>query len=190
MKTKSILFHVLTIVSVVVLCCGCKPMQELKNMQRCEFEFSSVSDFEYAGVKFGNIQSVNDITLENVTRILAATASKTAKVSFNINVKVTNQTNSYASVDGMNWILYLEDSKLLEGDMPTPFSVEPHCSAIMMLRANITPSLRGRAAPLQQIFKVYQNIMGFNEGEPANLLLKIKPIVNKTELPYIILKLN
>jgi len=190
MRIKRILLQTLGVAWIIVLFCGCKAMQELKNLQKCSFEFHSISDFEYGGVKFNNIRSINDIGAENVTRIIAAATSKTAKVSFTVNVKVTNQSNSWASVSGMKWTLYMDENKLLDGDMRTPFSVEPHCSAIMMLRANITPSIRGKAAPLQQIFRLYQQIMGFGENEPANLTLKIKPIVNKTELPYITLRLN
>jgi hypothetical protein len=171
----------------IAVFCGCRSVQELKNLQKCEFEFLTISDFEYAGVRFNNIRSIDDIGAENLTRILAAAASKTAKISFNINLKVSNQTASRASVDGMKWALFLDDEPLLEGDMPQPFAVEPKKSAVMALRANITPTLRGKAAPLQQIFRLYQNIMGFGDG---NLTLKIKPIVNKTELPSITLKLK
>ena len=187
---KHIVFQTVAIVCIATLFCGCKSMKEFKNLQQCDFEFVNVSDFEYAGVKFGNIRTANDISLENITKIIAATTSKTAQLSFNVNVKVSNQSNSWASVNGMKWILYMDDTKMLEGDMATPFSVEPHCSGIMMLRANITPSIRGKAAPLQQIFRYYQNIMGIGDSDAPVLSLKIKPIVNKTELPYITLKLN
>ena len=190
MKMKHILWHSLTIICMIVLFCGCKSMRELKNLQRCDFEFASISDFEYAGVKFNSIRSINDIEVENVTRILAAATSKTCAISFNVNVKVTNQSASWASLNAMKWTLYADGDKLLDGELFTPFSVEPHCSGIMMLRASMVPSIRGKAAPLQQIFRIYQNIMGFNADEPSNLTLKIKPTVNKTELPYITLKLN
>ena len=187
MRTQHILFQVVVLALVVAVFCGCGSVRELKNMQKCDFAFASVSDFEYAGVKFNDIRSINDIGVENVTRIIAAATSRTAKVSFNINIKVTNQTASKASVNGMKWTLLLDDEQLLEGDMPHPFAVEPKSSATMALRASLTPSIRGKAAPLQQIFRLYQNIMGFGD---ENLTLKIKPIVNKTELPYITLKLK
>jgi len=190
MKIKRILFHTLMMALGFVLFCNCKSMQELKNLQKCEFEFINVSDFEYAGVQFNNIRSINDITPKNVNQIIAATASKTTKISFTINVKVSNQSDSWATVNGMKWILYRNGSKLLGGDLSTPFSIEPHCSGIIMLRSSITPSLRGKTAPLQQIFKYYQNIIGLNDGELPNLNLKIKPVVDKTVLPYITLKLN
>ncbi|MCL2132256.1 MAG: hypothetical protein FWH36_07390 [Lentimicrobiaceae bacterium] len=190
MKVKHIVFQIVAINLLLVFFCGCKSVSELKNLQKCDFEFVNVSDFEYAGVKFSNIQLLNDIGAENVTRIIAAATSKTAKASFNINVKVSNQAASRASVDGMKWALFLDDEQLLEGDLPQPFAVEPQSSAVMALRANIIPSVRGKAAPLQQIFRLYQNIMGFGDGEQSNLTLKIKPIVNKTELPYITLKLK
>jgi len=186
---KRVLINILVFFSVTVFLCGCKPVRELKNMQKCDFEFVSVSDFEYAGVHFNEIRSIDDIGLENITKIIAATASQTAKVSFNINIKVLNKSNSRASINGAKWILYMEDQQLLEGNMSNHFSVEPHNSNVMMLRASILPSLRGRAAPLQQIFRLYQSIMGLGEDSPP-LTLKIKPILNKTELPYMVLKLN
>ena len=181
--------YLLVSVSLTVFLSGCKSVQELKNLQKCDFEFVNVDKFEYAGVHFSDIRSVNDIKAEDVIRIVAATASQTAKVSFNINVKVVNRSKSRASINGMKWILYLEDQQLLEGDMSARFSVEPHSSNVMTLRASITPSLRGKSAPLQQIFRLYQSIMGFGKDTPS-LTLKIKPTVNKTELPYITLRLN
>ena len=187
MNTKRVLFQGVVLALLLAFFCGCKSMRELKNMKKCDFAFASVSDFEYAGVKFNDIRSINDIGAENVTRIIAAATSRTTKISFNINVKVTNQTVSKASVNGMKWALFLDDEQLLEGDMPQSFAVEPKSSATMTLRANITPSIRGKAATLQQIFRLYQNIMGFGDG---NLTLKIKPVVNKSELPYITLKLK
>ena len=190
MRIKHILFHVITVVLSVVLCGGCKSVRELKTMQKCDFSFVSVSDFEYAGVQFNNIKSMDDVGVENIARIIAAAASKKANASFNVNVKVVNQSNSWAAVNGMKWILYMEDDKLLEGDLSTPFSVEPHCSAVMSLRANIVPSMRGRAAPLQQIFRLYQNITGFGNGETPNLTLKVKPTVNKIELPFFTMKIE
>ena len=187
---KRILLQTLVVIGVVALFCGANSKRGLKNMQKCDFEFIGISDFEYAGVKFNNFQSINDIGSGDATQIIAATTSKTAKISFVVNVKVSNPSSSWAAMNGMKWTLYLGGDKLLDGDMTTSFSVEPHCSAVMMLPANITPTIRGKAAPLQQIFRIYQSIVGGNEDEKADLTLKIKPILDKTELPYITLKLN
>jgi hypothetical protein len=187
---RQVVVQTLVIIGIVVLFCGANSKRGFKNIQKCDFEFVGVSDFEYAGVKFDNFQSINDIYPEDATRIIAATTSKTAKISFVVNVKVSNPSSSWAAMNAMKWTLYLNGDKLLDGDMTTPFSVEPHCSGVMMLQANITPTIRGKAAPLQQIFRIYQSIMLGNEDEKANLTLKIKPILNKTELPYILLKLN
>ena len=189
-NVKHILFYTATVAVGVVLFCGCKPLRDVKTLQACEFEFVSVADFEYAGVQFGNIRSINDIGAEQATRITAAATAKTDKISFTVTVKITNQSASWMSVDGMKWILYRDDRKLLDGNLPTPFFIEPYCSAEMLLPANRTPSLRGKTAPLQQIFNYYRHIMGSGEGDPPHLTLKIKSLVNKTELPYIILKLN
>jgi len=190
MRIKHTLFRIITVVWTIALCCSCKSVRELRAMQKCDFSFVGISDFEYAGVQFNKIQSVEDIGIEDITRIIAAAASKSTNASFNINVKVVNQSNSLAAVNGMKWILYMEDDKLLEGDLSTPFSVEPQGSAVMSLRANIVPSTRGRAAPLQQIFRLYQNITGFGNGDAPNLTLKVKPTVNKIELPFFTMKIT
>ena len=189
-KRPSLLFQAVALVFSLLFFCGCTSSRELKNLQKCDFAFVNVSDFEYAGVRFNDIRSINDIGAENVTRIIAAAVSQKSKTSFNINVRVTNPTASRASVDGMNWILFMDDEQLLAGNLPQPFAVEPHSSAIMALRASLVPSIRGKAAPLQQIFRFYLNIMGFDTDASSNLTLKIKPIINKTELPSISLKLN
>jgi hypothetical protein len=187
MKVKSVLFH--GVVLAVVLCCGCKSARELRNLGRCEFAFLNVSDVEYAGVRFNDIQSVNDIGVENVTRILAAAVSQKAVMSFNINVKVTNPTASRASVEGMTWKLFMDSNEMLNGTLPAPFAVDAQQSVTMSLRANLTPIVRGKAAPLQQIYRYYQLVTGMGDRQ-EDLTLKIKPIVNKIEMPYITLKLN
>ena len=186
-KTKCILFQILILAFGIAVFYECRSMHELKNLQKCDFVFINVSDFEYAGVRFNGIQSINDIEEENLTRIIVAVTSRTSKISFNINMKITNRTTSNVSVNGMKWGLFLDDEQSLEGNLPQPFAIKPKSSAMVTLRANIIPSIRGNADPLQQIFRLYQNIMGISND---NLALKIKPIVNKTELPYITLKLN
>ena len=181
---KSIVVKTSIVLFVVVSFCGCDPAQQLVNMFNCKFERESINNFRFAGVEFDKFKNFSDIGVVDVAKITLALASKTAPITFDMNLIGTNPNKTSAGVEQFKWIFLLEGNELLNGNVLEKFSIPAEgSSSLPPIAINFDAwSFLENKTP-QSLFNLYQNITGKNASGTSNASLKIRPTINGVEFP-------
>ncbi|MCQ2208053.1 MAG: LEA type 2 family protein [Paludibacteraceae bacterium] len=120
----------------IALVCGvaamltcCTSVTGLKNMADCKFKFHSVSDVKIGSVDLSNKQTYKSLKLTDVAELMAGYASKKLMLNMNVNMKVHNPNEQVAQLDGMDYILYIDDKQMLEGVTKDQMRIEANSDA-------------------------------------------------------------
>ena len=166
---------------------GCDGADELINFFNCTFEVQEVKEFTFAGVRFDQLDSHEDISDADMAKINQAVEEKDAQASFVLTVIATNPNDVTASVETLSWILEVDKINVAEGVITEKFTIPAKDSNTLSLpiSANMT-KVYSDSTIVEDVYQLYQNI---SNGSILNVIVKIKPTINKTEFQdYIELK--
>ena len=128
----------------VILCCciiafsGCSILQ-FSNLLNCKFAMSGVRNVTWAGINFSNINSLQDLSITNMTKALDAIKRMDFTVTCDVNVKTENPTNRMARLIGYDYELFLR--------CPIPARADrPRACATFRSAAEASPSRKGDSA--------------------------------------------
>ena len=163
--------------------CGCDGVEELVNMLNCEFEVQNVEDFTFAGVHFDQLDSINDISDQDMAIIEAAIEAKDAPLNFTIHILGTNPNDVEASVEKLQWILAIDSLNVAEGVVTDGFTIPAKSTNILTLVVNTNVTDIFEEDVLENVFNIYQEIVN---GRTSTVTIKIKPTINDTDFPHYI----
>lgn len=88
-----------------------------KNFVNCEFAFDRVSSVVLADVDITNVKSLKKLNLLDGAKLLSALGNKEATLDLGVDLNVKNPNDEPARLDGMDYILYIDERKVVEGSM-------------------------------------------------------------------------
>lgn len=166
--------------------CACDGVDELINVLNCKFEVQDVEEFTFAGIHFDRLDSLSEISDEDMATIEKAIEEKNALVMFTLNIVGTNPNDVAATVEKLLWKITLDGLDVAEGVVTEGFTIPPLDTNILSLKINTNATDIYEENTLENIFSFYQEIMG---KKTSTVAIKIKPTINDTEFPeYITLE--
>lgn len=119
MRFIKYLFAVLALVAV-----GCTSVTGLKNFTDCKFNFKSVSNVKIASIDISDKQSLKKLKITDMARLITAYAEKEIMLDMDINMNVHNPNEEVAQLDGMDYIVWIDDQEMLDGTMTEKIRIE------------------------------------------------------------------
>ena len=171
---------------VIVSFCGCERIKEVVNMFNCTFERKNIDNFRFAGVGFDRLTSPSDLSLTDLASVGAALLSKTAPITFNVNIEGNNPTTKSAAIEQFKWKLLLDNNEILEGNVIDRFSIPAQGSNILPLEIGFDAWQYLNGNNTESVYNFYQNVTGKNNEQKSNVGIKIKPTINGMEFPQYI----
>ncbi|MCR5568036.1 MAG: LEA type 2 family protein [Paludibacteraceae bacterium] len=170
MKLTKYLFLMLTL----ALLTGCASVKGLKNFASCDFDFKSVSNVRLANVDVSNIKSYNNLSLKDTPKLLAAFAKKELNLNFNVNVDVKNPNSQTARLDGLDYILWIDNAKILTGSMNKQMSIGANQSGTLALpfSFNLFDFFSGKSSSKMISFALG---LATNSADNSRVKVSIKP---------------
>ena len=170
--------------SVAVLCMacaalmsGCSIFNSLNTVKECNYAFAGLEGFSYAGVKLDKLKDPTSLTLTDSINILTALRDKNAKLTFNTLVDIENPHSGTASVEKMDWILFLDDTEMLSGINNDTIKVEPNATSRATIQANVDPTKVLNGNSIENLWTLYRKLSGKETGKSSKVTLKLKPTV-------------
>ncbi len=161
----------------------CGQIKEMKQFSKCQFRYKKIENINLNGI---NVQDVNSLENLNFMKIAKLTqdllTGNDINLKFNYLLEVKNPNNKKASINGLEWIAFVDDKKLVEGEIDKPIEVEANKTKIIPIEINVN---------LLDVFSkdIGKSILnyGFNlvdkNGNPARVTLKVKPIILVAGIP-------
>ncbi len=183
MKTK-ILFVFLLIGSLS----ACDILQQVTEMQQlslCTFDLNGVDQVKLAGIQLRPGMEKSGLTVSESLTLAGAIFNKSLPLQMNMMVKVDNPNEKKASLNKMDYILFVDGKELISGMVQEKFEINGESSLMLALPMSL------------DLYKVLQNEtsdalvnLAFklvsDKGQPTEVMLKIKPYlkIGSSELAY------
>jgi len=175
MKRKGI--YLLSIALFAMSSCDLLQQAEgARMLSNCEFKIQNLSDVRLAGVDVSGISNVSEINTLDVLAITNALLINNLPLTFNLNLLVKNPNQQPASMNRLDWILFIDDMQMLDGSVNERFVAEPQGVGLLPVKINFNLSevLKGETKD-----KIINTAIGLvdGSGQSARVMIKLKPSI-------------
>ena len=126
-KIKKIFLIVLVTIGLTS-CDVLQQMSQMANFAKCTFDFNSVNSVEMLGLNLRKGMTRSDLNVSQAIALTRALVNKSLPVTFNVNLDVTNPNSSPASMTKMDYILTLNDKRVIATTLDQTISVPANAS--------------------------------------------------------------
>jgi hypothetical protein len=155
---------------------SCDILKQMVTFTKCEFKMNSLTDAKLANVMVQNKKSFSDLTWTDAASVTKSLVSGKLPLTFNLNIEVKNPNTTPASMQKMEWRVFLDDIQITEGVMDQKVAIQPGATQIIPLSVSVD---------LKQIFNKETKDallnLGLNltdaGGYPTRVKLDIKPTI-------------
>lgn len=174
MKMKMIILF-----SAAVMLTACDVLKQVEGMQmlsKCEFRINTISDIQLAGVNVSGVKKISDVNPLDALLITNAWISNQLPFNFNLNLEVKNPNSQPASMNRLDWILFIDDMQMLEGAVNERFvtGAGETRNLPVQIGFNLAEVLKGESKD-----KIIGTVLGLvdGSGKSTRVMVKLKPSV-------------
>lgn len=158
----------------LILFSGCDVAKQVGgayNMVNCKYEFNSVSGLNVGGIDFS--QGLSLANMAQATNILSGRATS-IPMDFTLNLDVTNPNQSAALLNGLDYILSIDDIQFTTGSLSQRLNIPAGDKAVLPLTIgfDLTSLLKGETK--DAVLNITKNFIGIGQ-EKSNVSLQIRP---------------
>lgn len=171
---------------IIILQQGCSGVnQTIENAQRLQFKLGSVDNFDLAGVKIKNLNSVNDLNIIDAGVLIAAFAGGSMPSTFTVNLIAKNpdtypggSKESSSLIKSLDWRLLIDNTEMISGEIDKPITV-PGVGQSTTIPIPVTIDLAKliTSGGYEKVVNLAL-ALGGKSGSSSRLTLKIKPTID------------
>jgi hypothetical protein len=173
---RKILFVVLSLTVFLPSCDILQQVGEMQMLSKCEFRINSVTDVHLAGVNVSNKQDISDIRPMDIMMLTNGVLSNNLPLNLKLNLQVKNPNDQIASLNRIDWVLFIDDLQMIEGAINERFSVGPDATSMLPVQIgfNLAEALGDERADT-----IIDFALGLAEGSgnTTRVMVKLKPSV-------------
>lgn len=182
------LLRFLTVFLMLAAMCSCGVTKEAKkaiNLANCDFRLVSADNIMIAGLPVGAYTSVKDLSVTDFAMIMGALTEPTLPLSVRLNVEVRNPNAEAAGINGLDYIIFIDDIQVVAGSFTQAVNVPATSSAVIPVTINtdLKQALKGKSMDAMLNFGF--NLAGVG-NTPTRFKIKLKPniLVGGNSLSY------
>ncbi len=168
----------LIILTMLFSSCGVlQQVAEMKTFAKCEFLIKNVENLQLAGINIQNKNKLSDISFLDAAKIAAAFAGGKLPLNFTLNISVKNPNSSPASMNKMDWILFIDDIEMTRGTSSQRVQIAANngiSNFPLQMEVDILKALSSESA--EAITNFGFNLSGTGD-QPTRIMIKVKPSV-------------
>jgi LEA14-like dessication related protein len=170
MKRVLILF----LSAACVFLSGCDVMKQLGGaytMTQCKYAYHSISDLSFSGMDLS--KGVSLAYLPRITALLTGSSSS-VPVNFTLNLDVNNPNASAALLNGLQYILSIDDVTFTTGTLNQSLNIPPSGTQLLplVIGFDLIALLKGESK--DAVVNIAKNFIGIG-NKASNISFQIKP---------------
>ncbi|HTN68278.1 MAG TPA: LEA type 2 family protein [Dysgonamonadaceae bacterium] len=117
----------LIIFSAVLLMYGCDVVKQFGgayNLSQCKYDYNSIDNIQIAGVNIGQGKSLSIANIATLSTILAGGNLQNIPFNMTLNLDVLNPNEAPAYLNGLDYMIELNDMEFANGKLDTPLRIE------------------------------------------------------------------
>ena len=171
---KPCLFAVLIL--IVLSCQVSRQTRTALNLANCEFRIVSAENINVAGLPVDTYSSVKDLGIADFAMIMGALAQPEVPLSLQLNIEVKNPNPAPAGISSLEYIIFIDDFRMVEGNFTSPIIVPATSSTIIPVQLNMDLKQALKDKSLDAIMNFGFNLAGVGHV-PTRFKVKLKPSI-------------
>jgi len=150
--------------------------KEMKMLSKCEFRINSVTDIYLDGINVSRIQKISAIMPMDMLRLTNAVLNSELPLNFNLNLEVKNPNEQAASLNRLEWILFIDGLQMLQGTISEKFTILAGETGMLPVQIGLNLA---EVLSDERSDKLIDFGLGLAEdtGETTRVTLKLKPSI-------------
>ncbi|MDR2950054.1 MAG: LEA type 2 family protein [Prevotella sp.] len=163
----------LCVIIVTLISCDSvqKSLSSTYNMINCEYNYKSISSLTISGIDVSKGLSVTSIP--KITSILSGTASS-IPLNFNLNLDVKNPNQSAAMLNGLQYIISIDDIQFTTGSVNQALNIGAGQSQILPLSIGVDLATLMKSNSKDAVVDIAKNFIGIG-NKKSNVSVQLKP---------------
>ncbi len=168
------------ILSTILFMYSCDVVQQIGgayNLLQCKYDYNSIDNIQIAGINLGKGKSVSVLQIASLTTILSGGTLQNIPLSMVINLDVANPNEKAAAfLNGMDYMIELNDMELTSGKLDTPVRIEPGGSQVVPLSIGVDLMNLMNRYSKEKVSSEMSRFIGISPGE-TKVTVKLWPKV-------------
>ncbi|MFV0420085.1 MAG: hypothetical protein ACK5KT_15315 [Dysgonomonas sp.] len=144
------------------------------NMVNCEYSYKSISGLSISGINVSNGLSLTAIP--KITSILSGTATS-IPMDFTLNLNVKNPNQSEALMNGLQYIISIDDIQFTTGSINKTLSISSGQTQTLPLSIGFDLATLMKGESKDAVVEIAKNFAGIG-SKKSNVTIKLKPSFN------------
>ena len=128
---------VLTTILISYILMGCSSVQGVKNFSDCQFDYKDVTNIRLASIDVSHIRSPKDLSYMDLLQLIPAFKDKSLGLNMNVNINVTNPNPNEAMLEGVDYIIWIDDREVLNGNMDKKISIASKQTEVLSIPVSV-----------------------------------------------------
>ena len=167
--------RILALLLVVTTLVGCDSVQQglrsTYNLINCEYSYKSITGLTISGMNLSNGLSITSIP--KITSILSGTATS-IPLNFTLNVNVKNPNESAALLNGLQYIVSVDDIQFTTGSINQTLNIASGQTQALPLTIGVDLATLMKNNSKDAVTEIAKNFLGIG-SKKSNVSLQLKP---------------
>lgn len=172
MNIKKIVALLLVVIAMVS-CEAARNVAGAYNMVNCKYDYQSISDLSISGINFSNKSGISANSVAKLTSILSG-KSTSIPVNFTLNLNVKNPNNSDAFLNGLQYIISVDDVKLTTGSVDQALKIASGQTRNLPITIGLDLAPLMTSSTKETMINVAKNLAGIG-SKKSNISVQLKP---------------
>lgn len=152
---------------------------QFANLLNCKFDMADISNITWAGINLSKVNSVKDLSMDNLKKAGKAIKTGDYKVSCSVNVNAKNETKRAAKLIGYDYQLFLDNMPLAEGSSKNnTYVIQPNSTLKIPVPVSIDIANIVKRGEIDNIINFVRNLKDCGNGTESKVQVKFTPYMN------------
>lgn len=174
------------ILSTILLMYSCDVVKQIGgayNLMQCKYDYKSIDNIQIAGIDLGKGKSVSILEIASLTTILSGGSLQNIPFSMVLNLDVENPNEKDAAyLNGMDYMIELNDMEFSSGKMDVPVRIEPGKSVVIPLSIGVDLKNLMNRYSKDKVSSEMSRFLGVSPGQ-TKVTVKLWPKVLIGDVP-------
>ena len=173
------------ILSTMLLMYGCNVFEQIGgvyNLSQCKYDYNSIDNIEIAGLKLGKGKGISIANLATLSTILAGGNLQTIPFTMTLNLDVQNPNEKAAYLNGLDYLIELNDMEFSTGKLDVPLRIEPGKTAVLPLSIGLDLRNMMNRYSQERVTSEMSRFLGISPGQ-TKVSVKLWPTLLIGDIP-------
>ena len=181
------------VLSIILLMYSCDVVNQIGgayNLSQCKYDYKSIDNIQIAGVNLGKANSLSIANIASLSTILAGSSLQTIPFSMTLNLDVNNPNEVAAYLNGLDYMIELNDMEFADGKLDVPLRIEPGKTAVLPLSIGVDLKNLMNRYSKEKVTPELSKLIGISPGQTKvtvklwpKVLIGNTPIKSPTYIP-------